>query len=102
VATLSVQAPGESAKLVMQGDCCIDSSERLTQHQELLLRALEDGAAVELDLTGVARIDTAGLQLVLAFVIEMKRQNRAVVIASASDVVRQSAKSAGVGELLGL
>lgn len=85
----------------MQGDCCIDSSERLTEHHEQLLRALEDGSPVELDLTGVARMDTAGLQLVLAFVLEMKRQNRAVAITSASDVVRQSARSAGVGELLG-
>jgi anti-anti-sigma factor len=102
VASPSVQAQGESAKLAMFGDCCIASSERLTEHHEQLLRALEDGVTVELDLSGISMMDTAGLQLVLAFVLEMRRQNRAVVIAAASDVVRQSAKSSGVGELLGL
>lgn len=102
MANPSVQAQGESAKLSMFGDCCIDSTERLTEHHEQLLRALDQGAAVELDLSGISRMDTAGLQLVLAFVLEMKRHSRTVVIAAASDVVRQSAKSAGVGELLGV
>jgi ABC-type transporter Mla MlaB component len=102
VANPSVQAQAESAKLAMFGDCCIDSTERLTEHHEQLLRALEEGAGVELDMAGISRMDTAGIQLVLAFVLEMKQQSRDVVIAAASDVVRQSAKSAGVAEMLGV
>jgi ABC-type transporter Mla MlaB component len=74
----------------------------LTQHHEQLLQALEDGAAVELDLVSVSRIDTAGIQLLLAFVFDMKRQGRSVSVVDASDVVRQCAKSAGVAELLGV
>ena len=102
VANPSVHVPGESAKLALFGDSCIDAAERLTNHHEQLLRALEDGVAVELDLGGVSRMDTAGLQLVLAFVMEMKRHERPVRIATASEVVRQCAKTAGVVELLGL
>ena len=85
----------------MVGDCCIDSTERLTEQHEQMLRALEDGAKVELDLAGISRIDTAGLQLVLTFVLEMKRQGRDVAIAAVSEAVKQSAKSSGVTELLG-
>jgi ABC-type transporter Mla MlaB component len=74
----------------------------LTAHHEQLSRALEDGTALELDLSGITRIDTAGLQLVLAFVLEMKRQGREISTVAASEVVSQSVRSAGVGALLGL
>jgi ABC-type transporter Mla MlaB component len=88
-----------SAKLALTGNCCIDG---LGQHHEQMLRALEDGAAVELDLTHVTRMDTAGLQLILVFVLDMKRQGRAVSVLAASETVKQCAMSAGVTELLGL
>ncbi|HTU59177.1 MAG TPA: STAS domain-containing protein, partial [Polyangiales bacterium] len=71
-----------SAKLAITGNCCIDG---LGQHHEQMLRALEDGAAVELDLTQVTRMDTAGLQLVLTFVSDMKRQGRGVSVLGASE-----------------
>jgi ABC-type transporter Mla MlaB component len=67
-----------------------------------MLRALEDAAAIDLDLSGVSRMDTAGLQLVLVFVLEMKRQSRNVNVLAASEMVKQCAMSAGVVELLGL
>jgi len=67
-----------------------------------MLRALEDGAAVELDLTHVTRMDTAGLQLILVFVLDLKRQGRGVRVLAASETVKQCAMSAGVTELLGL
>jgi ABC-type transporter Mla MlaB component len=99
VPSLPVQAPVESAKLALTGDCCIEG---LNPHHELLLRALEDGASVDLDLSEVSRMDTAGLQLVLAFVLEMKRDGKHVNVSAASDTVKQCAMSAGVVELLGL
>ena len=99
MASPSVQARVESAKLVLIGNCCIDG---LAQHHEQLLQALEDGAAVELDLTAVTRMDTAGLQLLLVFVSDMKRQGRGVSVLGASETVKQCAMSAGVNELLGL
>ena len=95
----SVQAPVLSAKLALTGNCCIEG---LGQHHEQMLQALEDGAAVELDLTEVSRMDTAGLQLLLVFVSEMKRQGRGVSVVAASETVKQCAMSAGVTELLGL
>jgi len=81
------------------GDCCIEG---LSEHHEQLLRALEDGAAVELDLSGITKIDTAGLQLVLAFVLEMKQQGKTVAVANPSEAVAQGAQSSGLVELLGL
>jgi ABC-type transporter Mla MlaB component len=89
----------QPAKLVLSGDCCIEG---LSQHHELLLRALEDGTAVDLDLSAISRMDTAGLQLLLVFVFEMKRQHREVNVSAASEMVKQCATSAGVVELLGL
>jgi ABC-type transporter Mla MlaB component len=88
-----------SAKLTLTGMFCIEG---LGQHHEQLLRALDDVSAVELDLTDVSRMDTAGLQLLLVFVLDMKRQGRGVSILAASETVKQSAMSAGVTELLGL
>jgi ABC-type transporter Mla MlaB component len=99
VASPSIQAPVESAKLALTGSCCIDG---LGPHHEQLLRALEDGAAVELDLTEITRMDTAGLQLLLVFVSSMKREGRGVRVLGASETVKQCATSAGVTELLGL
>lgn len=84
---------------MLTGNCCIDG---LGQHHEQMLRALEDGAAVELDLTQVTRIDTSGLQLLLVFVLDMKRQERGVSFLGASETVKQCAMSAGMTELLGL
>lgn len=95
MANPSVQA----VKLTLSGDCCIDG---LSQHHELLLRALEDGTGIDLDLSKISRMDTAGLQLLLVFVIEMKRQNRALHVSAVSEIVKQCATSAGVVELLGL
>jgi len=79
--------------------CCIEG---LGQQHEQLLRALEHGTAVELDLTAVSGIDTAGLQMLLAFVLESKRQGQGVSIRAASETVKKCAMSAGVTELLGL
>lgn len=87
--------------LEWRGECCIDSLESPRQQ---LLRALGDKAslAVHLDLSGVTRIDTAGLQMLLAFVLEMRRQNRPLALLRPSEILAQSARLAGLSELLGL
>ena len=87
------------ARLSLLGSCTIEG---LGSHYEQLLRVLEDGAAVDLDLTEISRMDTAGLQLLLAFLSEMKLEGRTVSVSAVSDAVRQCAVSAGVTELLGL
>jgi ABC-type transporter Mla MlaB component len=66
------------------------------------LRALEDGLPIVLDMSGISRIDTAGLQLVLAFVVGMRGEGRSVSYDGVSQAVRESARLAGVGALLGI
>ena len=85
--------------LEWSGECCIDSVETLRQ---LLLTALAAKTSVELDLSGVTRIDTAGLQLLLAFVLEMQRQKRPLSLQRPSEIFAQSARLAGLNDLLGL
>lgn len=92
-------APATSARLALVGALCIEAIEL---HHERLLQALDDGAGVELELGDVSRVDTAGLQLLLGFVFELKRQGKEVRVVSASEVVKQCAMSAGVTEPLGL
>jgi ABC-type transporter Mla MlaB component len=95
----SVQPPGESAKLAWQGECCIDS---LTTQYEQLNKVLEESLDVAVDLSGVSRIDTAGLQLLLSFVLDMQRRGRTVVLRDAPEAVVQSARVAGIAQLLGV
>jgi phospholipid transport system transporter-binding protein len=94
-----VQSDAGSATLYWRGECCIES---LAERREQLLRALEDGLPVMLDLSDVTRIDTAGLQLLLVFVLDMRRNGRDVRCAAASEPVYQGARLAGIRELLGL
>jgi anti-anti-sigma factor len=99
VTDLSVQSAARSATLHWRGECCIES---LGERREQLLRALEDGLPVILDLSDVTRIDTAGLQLLLVFVLDMRRNGRAMQCVAASAPVLQGARLAGICELLGL
>jgi anti-anti-sigma factor len=99
VADQAVQSRGESAKLTLHGECCIES---LTERREQLLRTLEDGLPVVIDMSDVSRIDTAGLQLMLAFVVGMRGEGRGVSYAAVSQPVREAARLAGMGALLGL
>jgi ABC-type transporter Mla MlaB component len=93
----AVQNPGESARLEWRGECCIEA---ITLQHEQLLKALEEGMPVEVDLGDVSRIDTSGLQLLLSFVLEMQRRGQKVGFPRVSEVVVQAAKNAGVLELL--
>lgn len=95
----SSQERGGSAKIDWRGECCIDA---LDAPRKQLLRALDGSAGVELDLSGVTRIDTAGLQLLLAFVLEMRGQGRQLLLTKPSESFSQSARFAGLNELLGL
>jgi ABC-type transporter Mla MlaB component len=50
----------------------------------------------------VSRIDTAGLQLLLSFVLDMQRRGRNVLLRDAPEAVLQSARVAGIAQLLGV
>ena len=96
----SVQGRGDLAKLEWRGEYCIDALEAPRQQ---LLRALSEKThSVELDLSGVTRIDTAGLQLLLAFALELRRTGRQLALSRPSEVLAQGARLAGFSELLNL
>jgi anti-anti-sigma regulatory factor len=83
----------------LQGELCIGS---LTERREQLLRAFENGLPVVIDMSGVSRIDTAGLQLVLSFVVTMRGEGRGVSYDAVPPIVREAARLAGLGALLGV
>ncbi len=57
---------------------------------------------ITLDGTAVTRIDTAGLQLLLAFVIDRRRAGLATRWHSPTSALRDAAELAGLAEALGL
>jgi anti-anti-sigma regulatory factor len=72
------------------------------ERREEMLRALADGRSVVFDLSAVSRIDTAGLQLLLTFVLNMRSEGRAVTYCGASAPVLQGARLAGLSVKLEL
>lgn len=63
-----------------------------TQLHQRLLAAVDHTAKVTIDAASIERVDTAILQLLTAFVIERKRQGKAVAWAAPSEVFYQAAK----------
>jgi ABC-type transporter Mla MlaB component len=62
-----------------------------------LARMLAKPATVTLDLSPIRRIDTAGLQVLTAFIRERRAAGRAVECAGANDAFRVTAQMLGVG-----
>lgn len=60
------------------------------EHKERLLAALETGNGLELDLSQVNEIDTAGLQLLILAKQEAARQNKSLAIIAHSPSVRET------------
>lgn len=58
--------------------------------KQQLMAALEGAEALDLDLSQVAEMDTAGLQLLLLAKREAGRQNKHLAIVAHSPVVRQT------------
>lgn len=85
--------------LAWRGECCIDSvSERKAELTQLLAADVDVG----LDLLEVSRIDTAGLQLLAAFVLELGRRGHRVHWRGVSANVAEAVRIAGLGGVLGL
>ncbi|HKU43563.1 MAG TPA: STAS domain-containing protein [Polyangiales bacterium] len=101
VVTRHPSEAAESSQLQLQwsGECCIDSvSERKPELSQLLAAK----ADVWLDLAAVSRIDTAGLQLLAAFVLELGSRGHLVHWRAVSAAVRDAARTSGLEALLGL
>lgn len=85
--------------MAWHGECCIDS---VSERKGELVQLLAADADVGMDLSAVSRIDTAGLQLLAAFVLELGRRGHLVHWRGVSAGVAEAARIAGLAEVLGL
>lgn len=74
----------------------------VTEFQAELAERLDDSGAVQIDGAAVERIDTAGLQLLAAFVRELGGESRAVEWVGCSVGLRRAATALGLETALGL
>ena len=95
----SSNPPPEFGEVVWRGDCCIET---VAERHEELVRALETELPVRIDAREVSRLDTAGLQLLVSFSLELARRGRELSWAGASEAVMQAVALAGVTRVLGL
>lgn len=89
----------EPKRLTWQGECCIDA---IQERKSELAEALSSHTDVELDLSALSRIDSAGLQLLAAFVLELGQKGHVVHWRGVSNIVIEGARVTGLGALLGL
>lgn len=74
----------------------------ITSLQTELAQRLDESGDVRIDATGVDRIDTAGLQLLAAFVRDLRTEARSVEWVGCSDALRKAAAALGLAGALGL
>jgi anti-anti-sigma regulatory factor len=70
--------------------------------QAQLAERLDESGNVQIDGSAVDRIDTAGLQLLAAFVRDLQAEARSVEWLGCSTALRRSANALGLGAALGL
>jgi ABC-type transporter Mla MlaB component len=86
-------------RLTWQGECCIDA---IVERKAELPEALSKHGDVEFDLGAVSRIDSAGLQLLAAFVLELGQKGHVVLWREVSNIVNEGARVTGLRPMLGL
>jgi anti-anti-sigma regulatory factor len=74
----------------------------VTAFQAELAERLDESGAVQIDGSGVERIDTATLQLLAAFVRDMRTDGRTVEWVECSAALRRAANSLGLESALSL
>ncbi len=74
----------------------------VTAFQAELAERLDESGNVQIDGSGVERIDTATLQLLAAFVRDLRADARSVEWIECSPVLRRAANSLGLDSALGL
>jgi anti-anti-sigma regulatory factor len=82
--------------ITLGADCTIEHSPGL--HQQLA-KILADRACVTLDFTAVKRSDTAGLQVLAAFIRERREAGRAIELAGIQDNFFATARLLGLDAL---
>ena len=74
----------------------------ITALQSELAERLDEYGSVQIDGTAVDRVDKAGLQLLAAFVRDLRAQMRTIEWVGCSDAVRRAAMALGLDAALGL
>lgn len=88
-------------------DAIIHLGAQLTIREAVPLRAellerVDDVDTLGLDASGVLKVDTAGLQVLLAFADQRRRAGSQVAWTGCSDAMRRAATQLGLGTALGL
>ena len=97
----AVSAKSDTSSINIELDPVITIAEAQSLHEQLQ-GYLDRGGDLSVDASGVHMVDTAGLQLLLAFVLELKNQNRAIIWRSYSPAFKETVELLGLAELLGL
>jgi len=88
-----------STVLALAAECLVAGASAL---KESLAKLLDEPQPVTLDITSLQRIDTAGLQVLTAFVRERASHGRAVEWHGAAPALTGAAQLLGLTSLLGL
>ncbi|MDX1812165.1 MAG: STAS domain-containing protein [Gammaproteobacteria bacterium] len=91
----------QAAKTIIACESTVDIKIAADLHMHLK-NAIDNKHAVEIDAKEVQRIDTAILQIILAYVLEAKAQDLQVSWQGVSDAVYAAAGLLGISEALGL
>jgi ABC-type transporter Mla MlaB component len=95
----ALQQKPASNTLALAAECTVSDSVSL---KERLASLLEEPQAVTLDITALQRIDTAGMQVITAFVRERAHHGRAVEWQGTAPVLATAARLLGLTSLLKL
>jgi ABC-type transporter Mla MlaB component len=93
----TVETPAPT--LVLAAECLVAGASTLKQS---LARLLDEPQPITLDITALQRIDTAGLQVLAAFVRERAGRGRAVQWRGTAPALTSAAQLLGLTSLLGL
>lgn len=86
--TPNIKLPAELT-IVQVGEC-----------KSKILQAVENSDVILLDDSDVVRIDTVGIQLLLALVTHVSAQNKELKWQSSSSVIQESVKQLGLDEAI--
>jgi ABC-type transporter Mla MlaB component len=95
----SVETPATQTTLALTADCLIAGASAL---KESLAGLLDEPQPITLDITALQRIDTAGLQVLTAFVRERATHGRPVEWRGTAPALTSAAQLLGLTSLLGL
>jgi ABC-type transporter Mla MlaB component len=88
--------PAQAARAALGADCTIEHAPGL---QKQLAKLLGDRAFVTIDFSAVKRCDTAGMQVLAAFIRERREAGRDVELASMSENFLATAQLLGLSAL---